>query len=73
MPEQKASTSEIDDPFNTPFAAMVNGPVVVVTGVDAVAVSMSPEAVLESLEPLRRAAEEALKNRELGIEADVGE
>jgi len=58
-----------DDSYKMPFRADVNGPVIVITGVDGVGVSMSPEAILESLEPLRRAAEQALRNREMGISA----
>jgi hypothetical protein len=56
-----------DDAYDHPFTAAVNGPVVVVMGVDGVAVSMTPEAVLASLERLRSAAEEALGNRRLGL------
>ncbi|HEX8570456.1 MAG TPA: hypothetical protein VF699_11110 [Caulobacteraceae bacterium] len=58
------------EPVSTPFTVAVNGPVVVVTGEYGVAIGMSPEAVLESLEPLRAAAEEALANRENGIEPE---
>jgi hypothetical protein len=61
-----------DDSYN-PFKVEVNGPVVIVTGVNAVGVSMSPDAVLASLEPLRLAAEEALRNRQKGIKpSDTG-
>ena len=58
-----------DDSFKNPFQVAVNGPVVVIVGDDSVAMSMSPEAVLASLEPLRVAAEEALRNRGAGIAA----
>jgi hypothetical protein len=56
-----------DDSYKTPLVAEVNGPVVIISGVDAVCVAMSPEAVLESLTPLKLAAEEALNNRRKGI------
>ena len=73
MPPPKVPHSPHEDPFDEPFEATVNGPVVVVTGLDAVAVSMTPEAVLDSLDKLRAAAEAALRNRALGIKADVGD
>jgi hypothetical protein len=57
-----------DDSFSEPFKATVNGPVVVITGVNSVALSMKPEAVFASLEPLRIAAEEALRNRRMGVQ-----
>lgn len=58
-----------DDSYKIPFTAYVNGPVVIISGVDGVGLSMSPEAVLASLEPLRQAAEAALRNRRMGISA----
>ena len=56
-----------DDSYKTPFTATVNGSVVVLMGVNAVGMSMSPEAILASLEPMRAAAEQALRNRRTGI------
>ena len=58
------------EPVNEPLRVMVNGPVVVVTGEMGVALGMSPEAVLESIEALRAGAEEALRNRQNGVEAE---
>jgi hypothetical protein len=58
-----------DDGFSEPFTVTVNGPVVVLMGVDGVGVSMKPEAVLASIAPMRRCAEEALRNRQAGKHA----
>ena len=54
-----------DDAFDAPLTASANGPIVVVFGPNMGA-SMSPEAVLASLEPLRLAAAEAVSNRARG-------
>lgn len=54
------------DPVDVPLEAMVNGPIVVITGEYGVALGMTPEAVLQSVEIMRTAAEEAIRNRERG-------
>ena len=54
----------------TPFTAMVNGPVVVITGEYGVALCMTPEAVLESVAAMQAAAEEALRNRDAGVQPE---
>ena len=54
-----------------PFRADVEGPSVVINGVRNVAVAMTPEAVLASLEPMRAAAAEAMRNREAGVPSDT--
>lgn len=51
------------DAYDCPFKAEAAGPYVVVFGVDAVAISMTPEAVLASLRPLYEAAADAMRNR----------
>ena len=58
------------EPVDVPFKVLVNGPVVVITGDMGVALGMSPEAVLDSIEAMRRGAEEALRNRRNGVEAE---
>ena len=55
-----------------PFTATVLGSSVIVSGVRNVAVAMTPEAVLDSLEPLRAAAEQAMRNRADGLSQDDG-
>jgi hypothetical protein len=55
---------------DAPLSATANGPSVVISGVRNVAVAMTPEAVLASLEPLRRAAEDAVRNRDAGVPLD---
>ena len=59
-----------DNPVQKPFDAVANGPVVVVTGEMGVGLSMSPEAAVESAEAMTRAAEDARRNRDAGVEAE---
>jgi hypothetical protein len=58
------------DAYQDCFKAEAVGPFVLVSGVNGVAVSMTPEAVMGSLAPLRQAAETAIKNREAGVLVD---
>ena len=58
------------DAIDTPLRATADGPYVGVSGDGGVSVGMTPEAVLGSLEPLRAAAERAIRNREAGVELD---
>lgn len=53
-----------------PLTATAHGSSVILSGVRNIAVAMTPEAVLDSLDRMRAAAEEAMRNRELGIDAD---
>jgi hypothetical protein len=62
-----------DAPVTRPFRASANGDQVVVLGDLSVAVAMTPEAALASLEPLRAACEEALRNRAEGRKPDIGD
>jgi len=56
--------------IDEPLKASVNGPVVVVWGERGVSIGLTPEAVLDTLEPLREAAELAMRNRARGQTAE---
>ena len=60
------------DAYDTTLSAQVNGPVVVIIGAPNIAVAMTPQAVLDSLDSLKAAADEALRNLRAGIEPDAG-
>jgi hypothetical protein len=60
----------IKEAYEDCLKAQAVGPFVFVSGVDGVAVSMTPEAVMGSLDPLRKAARAAIKNRDAGILVD---
>ena len=60
--------SNLTRPSDHPLDALANGDAVVVWGQMPNDVVLTPEAVLDSLEPLERAARQALRNRALGIQ-----
>ena len=51
---------------DTPFDAVSNGPVVVLSDPGGVCRVVTPEAVLDSLLPMKEAAERAIRNRAKG-------
>ena len=56
-----------DQPYDQPLEASVNGDQVVLLGEGPMVGALKPEAVLNSLEGMRIAAEQALRNRAAGV------
>ncbi len=60
----------LTDAYEDCLKSRAIGPFVLISGLDAVAFVMTPEAVIGSLEALRQAAETAIRNREAGVLVD---